>query len=657
MTALPLRVLTLLGLALASAPAASLTRGPYLQKGTPSAVTVRWRTDVATASHVTFGPSPTNQPGLVASAVATTEHELTLSALTPGTAYFYTIGDGTAALAGGDAAHTFRTAPPLGAAAPVHVWVLGDSGTGGNGSGSAESVRDAYVASPLFAHNDVWLMLGDNAYGSGTDAEYQQAVFDTYPALLRDSVLWSTLGNHETYDDPDHPPYFDIFTLPRFGEAGGTASGTEHYYAFDYANVHFVCLDSMQSARTPGSPMLQWLADDLASTGQRWIIAYWHHPPYSKGSHNSDSEGELIEMRANVLPILEAGGVDLVLGGHSHAYERSKFIDGHYGLSPTLAPAMVKDGGDGREDGTGAYGKDSVLHAGAVYVVAGSSGQTGGGALNHPVMFTSMHQLGSLVLDVKGDRLDARFLNSAGVVADHFTISKEPLVTLTAAAPAAAEMGARPGRVTFARTQGLGQAVTVAFTLGGSASAGLDYLPLSMPLTIPAGAASVTLAVQPLGDTLAEGAESVTLTALPGAHYRLRLAEQSATVTIEDLPLDNWRFEKFGDDANNPGIAGDTADPDGDGHDNVHEYLAGTEPQDGASFFQATAERAPGGPFTVRFTAQPGHTYSVFYKNTLTATTWRKLTDIAAESAAREVAVADPGAGAQRFYRVVTPVP
>ncbi len=53
-------------------------------------------------------------------------------------------------------------------------------------------------------------------------------------------------------------------------------------------------------------------------------------------------------MRANALPILEANGVDLVLNGHSHSYERSKLIGGHYGSSWTLTPAMIKDGGSGR---------------------------------------------------------------------------------------------------------------------------------------------------------------------------------------------------------------------------------------------------------------------------------------------------------------------
>ena len=55
--------------------------------------------------------------------------------------------------------------------------------------------------------------------------------------------------------------------------------------------------------------MLTWLEADLASTAQDWIIAYWHHPPYSKGSHDSDdvadSGGRMTDMRANVVPILD----------------------------------------------------------------------------------------------------------------------------------------------------------------------------------------------------------------------------------------------------------------------------------------------------------------------------------------------------------------
>ena len=69
------------------------------------------------------------------------------------------------------------------------------------------------------------------------------------------------------------------------------------------------------------------------------MIAFCHHPPYTKGSHDSDADIELMEMRQNALPILEDAGVDLVLSGHSHSYERSFLIDGHYGTSSTFTSA------------------------------------------------------------------------------------------------------------------------------------------------------------------------------------------------------------------------------------------------------------------------------------------------------------------------------
>src|SRR6185295_4674728 len=130
-------------------------------------------------------------------------------------------------------------------------------------------------------------------------------------------------------------------------EAGGVSSGTEAYYSFDFSNAHFICLESYETDRSSGGAMMTWLREDLDSTNQTWVIAFWHHPPYSKGSHDSDDETELIQMRKNALPILEEGGVDLVLSGHSHSYERSYLIDRHYGSSSTFSDSNVVDGGDG----------------------------------------------------------------------------------------------------------------------------------------------------------------------------------------------------------------------------------------------------------------------------------------------------------------------
>lgn len=416
-------------LELALAQQTFVSRGPYLQSAAPDRITVRWRTSFPEASRVLYGPSP---DALESEAVVDgerTEHEVMLAPLDPATVYHYAVATATSVLAGEDADHRFRTPPVPDAPVPVRIWAIGDSGTANQAS---RAVRNAFeqFAGPRI--EDIWLMLGDNAYQYGSDFDYTAGVFETYPKQLRRSTLWPTFGNHDGYSASSAAqtgPYYHIFSLPKNGECGGVPSGTEAYYSFDHANIHFVCLDSFGSLRTTAGPMLSWLADDLAVNEREWLIAYWHHPPYTKGSHDSDVEGELIDMRANALPILEMHGVDLVLTGHSHSYERSFLIDGHYGVSPTLTPWMKRNDGDGRENGDGIYRKppvDRAPHSGAVYAVAGSSGLTSGGPLDHPAMFVSLNVLGSLVIDVEGNRLDAQFVDSAGAVADSFTIVKEP---------------------------------------------------------------------------------------------------------------------------------------------------------------------------------------------------------------------------------------
>ncbi|MGE0131108.1 MAG: purple acid phosphatase family protein [Blastocatellales bacterium] len=404
---------------------ATVTRGPYLQMSAPSSVVIRWRTNLAVNSRVGFGLSSSSLNQAVADATPATEHSVTLAGLQPNTTYYYSVGSSTGDLAG----DYFITPPAPGASKPARIWVLGDAGTA---DANQRAVRDAYYNFNGSRHTDLWLMLGDNAYSYGTDLEYQDAIFNVYPVTLRRSSLWPALGNHDTAGSSNPSPaipYYRNFTLPQNAEAGGVASGTEDYYSFDYSNIHFVCLDSVTSSRAPGSPMLTWLEADLAANKQDWLIAYWHHPPYSKGSHDSDTGWTMIEMRSNVAPILEAHGVDLVLTGHSHSYERSYLIDGHYGPSSTFNDSMKKDGGDGRPAGSGVYRKPTLGPAareGAVYVVAGSSGKLGGGRLNHPAMFTSLNNLGSVVLDVDGNRLDAKFIRADGTVGDNFTIIKGP---------------------------------------------------------------------------------------------------------------------------------------------------------------------------------------------------------------------------------------
>jgi hypothetical protein len=412
-----------------------LIRGPYLQSGSATGMVLRWRTDWYSDALVRFGTNPAVLNQSSAGPDSMLDHEVQLSGLQPDTFYYYSIGSGSQTLATGDSFY-FRTAPTN--ARPVRLWVVGDSGTGNE---AAASVREAYYGYNGSTAADVFMMLGDNAYGNGLDSEYQRAVFEVYPDLLRHTVVWPTLGNHdaaENSEDFEHngEPYLNIFTLPKTGQCGGVPSGSELYYSFDYANIHIVCLDSFLSSRATNGPMLSWLASDLAATEKDWIIAFWHHPPYTWGTHNSDStEFSLSEMRQRALPLLESYGVDLVLCGHSHVYERSFLLNGHYGYSPSLNPSMILDSRLGRAMIDGPYRKPSGglgANRGTVYVVCGCSGE---GGVNedfplHPAMGLNHGGYGSLVIDVNGLRLTTRFLRPNKTIDDVFTIDKSLPATI-----------------------------------------------------------------------------------------------------------------------------------------------------------------------------------------------------------------------------------
>ncbi len=417
-----------------------IVRGPYLQQGAESSIIIRWATNDPVLGKVWYGTEPDKLDLTQQETVITCNHTVKLSQLTPDTKYYYAVGTTAEVQAGGTLDYFFVTAPSSDLASkqipPIRVWVLGDAGRGND---IAESVRDGYQKFTGTRHTNLWLMLGDNAYDTGTYEEYQRGIFDMYPQFLRSSVLWTAIGNHDAGNansELETGPYYELFTLPKNGEVGGVPSGTAAYYSFDYGNIHFICLDSYgcdtrsvkpSAYRSPSGAMLTWLKRDATSSDADWKIAFWHHPPYTKGSHDSDFEIELIEMRENALPILEEAGVDLVLAGHSHSYERSYLIDGHYSSSDTFTEQMKKDGGNGREDEDGAYQKLHLApHAGTVYIVAGTS------ALADyvsplPAMYTSLSIPGSLVLDVHGKRLDVKFIDCQGEVKDYFTMKKKIL--------------------------------------------------------------------------------------------------------------------------------------------------------------------------------------------------------------------------------------
>ena len=397
-------------------------RGPYLQMSAADGMTIRWNTDETERGVVRYGERP-NQLTLRAQENGEREvHELRLRDLKPDTRYWYAVGNEKQNRYGGTPADWFVTSPKVGSERPLRFWVQGDPGYA---TQYALDGRDAMVEwitehpRPGLPFLDLWLTTGDNAYSFGRNSEFQLNLFDAYPRLLANIPYWPVFGNH----DARRWAFFDIFTFPTQGESGGVPSGSEHYYAIDYGQVHFVVLDSHHGDRTPDGEMLSWLKKDLAATKQPWLIALFHHPPYTKGSHDSDNPGDsgnrMGEMRENVLPILEGAGVDLVLSGHSHNYERSMLLDCHYGDSSTFNSSMVvaKDL---------PYTKPAGLtpHAGAIYNVVGSTARASTGPLGHPVMAVSENIPGSLLVDVVGDTLTAHFITADGIELDSYIITK-----------------------------------------------------------------------------------------------------------------------------------------------------------------------------------------------------------------------------------------
>jgi hypothetical protein len=418
-----------------------LTRGPYLLRATQNSMEVKWLTDQGATSKVRYGTTLGVYTDSVVDLASATSHVVNLPNLQPNTKYYYTIGSATRQLQG-DANNNFVTPPVPGSEGKYNFWLVGDCG---NNSTNQKNVRDAFINYMGTTPTNGWLLLGDNAYSNGAETEFQAEFFDVYQGTVSKNMpLYPSPGNHDYNNGGqfDHNvPYYSIFDMPSNGEAGGVPSNTEAYYSYDYGNIHFLSLDSygkedgVNRLYDTLGPQVQWIKQDLAANTKKWIVAYWHHPPYTMGSHNSDTEAELTKMHTNFIRILERYKVDLIVCGHSHEYERSKLIQGSYGNEASFNPSVNNvSQSNGRYDGTTnscTYMKDSThTYKGTVYVVAGSAGQLDGNvqaAWPHNAMsaYNNSTNGGSMLLTVEGNRLDSKWICADGVVRDQFTMIKD----------------------------------------------------------------------------------------------------------------------------------------------------------------------------------------------------------------------------------------
>ncbi|HEY2300090.1 MAG TPA: fibronectin type III domain-containing protein [Jatrophihabitans sp.] len=281
---------------------ALIARGPYLSDVTGTAATVSWWTNLATSGVVHYGvgslSSTANDSG-----GAVQHHKVLLTGLTPGTAYLYTVGNGTLI----SPPATFHTA-----AAPGTKFSFAAIGDFGGGSpGETQNAANIYKDSTSFIQT-----VGDNIYPSSglpdpdfthVYSDFDARMFKPFAAALSEQPLFPANGNQEYYSNGE---FWATFPMP----------GTNHsWYSYDWGDAHILVLDSEQ-AIDPSSAQYAFAQSDLAAhQDARFRIVAIQGPPYSSSSTTSSARF----VRQYLVPLFDQQHVALVLSGNSHNYERS----------------------------------------------------------------------------------------------------------------------------------------------------------------------------------------------------------------------------------------------------------------------------------------------------------------------------------------------
>jgi hypothetical protein len=246
-----------------------------------------------------------------------------LTNLSPDSVIFYraTSSEGDRIVAGAiESFHTFKTS------GTASFLVFGDSGTGSLGQFQiAEVLRRAAP--------DLVLHVGDIMYYSFDVRAADMKCLSVYQPHMKSTPYFFAFGNHDLYSGDSH--FLETFYLPT-----NSATGTEHFYSFDHGDVHFGALFVPQRSQDllftnyylgDGTLQYQWLTNDLATTSKPWKILFFHSPLNTCGPHRFDSVSGLfdrLELQRLVLPIARQYGVQLILNGHDHAFQRFAPMNG-----------------------------------------------------------------------------------------------------------------------------------------------------------------------------------------------------------------------------------------------------------------------------------------------------------------------------------------
>jgi len=271
-----------------------VARGPYVQRVDAQSARVVWRTNIPASSNLSYSDGVNNFT--VQDPVLRTDHSILIGPLPSLARITYTLNYPT------PKSGNFATC----SGSPNNL-ALDAAGDMGGGSAPEKSIASLIAAD----HPDLIAAMGDDVYPTGADKDYPARFFTPYASALAGSAFFTTFGNHEYYSPGDAD-----------ARRAWSQPGSKSSFSFDCSGVHIAVVDNYQPYG-PGSAQYNWLANDLSTTTQTWKIVVMHVPPYS-----SSTTGTYPGSSGVLNPLFESTGVQLVLGGHSHNYERTNVING-----------------------------------------------------------------------------------------------------------------------------------------------------------------------------------------------------------------------------------------------------------------------------------------------------------------------------------------
>jgi hypothetical protein len=284
----------------------AIVRGPCVTGLSESSATVRF--ELAQPQPVRLEVTPVSAPTkryVFVSGESAPMHVVEAEGLEPSTEYSYVVRGGGAELGVG----RFITAPRPGADAAVSFLIYGDTRTD-------PVAHEAVVSAMRQVPSDFLVNTGDIVERGGRTQDWQ-TFFDIERALLQERPVLLAIGNHELYDDAAGSNYARYFGVP--GE-----DGRPRFYGTTLVgNVRFFFLNAMDEFAQ--GEERRWFERELDRAAREpavaWRVVVLHHGPWSNGPHGPNTK--LID--AHIPELLAARGVDLVVSGHDHVYERGSF--------------------------------------------------------------------------------------------------------------------------------------------------------------------------------------------------------------------------------------------------------------------------------------------------------------------------------------------